>query len=90
MIPAKMTPNITASTLDLKFISKILAASVPVQAPVPGNGIPTNNNRATNNPFPAVACNFLPPFSPFSRHHVKKFPTTGLSARQESFWQRNR
>ena len=65
MIPAKMTPNITASTLDLKFISKILAASVPVQAPVPGNGIPTNNNRATNNPFPAVACNFLPPFSPF-------------------------
>ena len=77
-----MTPNITASTLDLKSMSKILAASVPVQAPVPGNGIPTNNSRATNNPFPAVACNFLPPFSPFSRHHVKKFPITGLSAPQ--------
>ena len=87
MIPAKMTPNITASTLDLKFISKILAASVPVQAPVPGNGMPTNINRATNNPFPAVACIFLPPFSPFSRHHVKKFPTTVLSAPQTRIFQ---
>ena len=51
IIPASITPNITAKTLDLKSISKILAASVPVQAPVPGNGIPTNNSRATNNPL---------------------------------------
>ena len=78
-----MTPNITASTLDLKSISKILAASVPVQAPVPGNGIPTNNSRATNNPFPAVSCSFFPPFSPFSKQACQL-------PKQESFWQRNR
>ena len=77
MIPARMTPNITANMLDLKFMSKILAARVPVHAPVPGNGIPTSNSRATNNPLPAVACNFFPPFSPFSKHQVKKFPITG-------------
>ena len=67
-----MTPNITASTLDLKSISKILAASVPVQAPVPGNGIPTNNNNAQKIPLLlADSLNFLPPFSPFSIHQVK-------------------
>ena len=46
MIPAKITPPITASTLFLKSISKILAANVPVHAPVPGNGIPTNKSSA--------------------------------------------
>ena len=68
MIPAKMTPNITASTLDLKFISKILAASVPVQAPLPRNGMPTNINSATNNPIPAVTYIFLPPISQFNKN----------------------
>ena len=45
--PASKTPSITAIVVDLKSISKILAASVPVHEPVPGSGIPTNNNKAT-------------------------------------------
>ena len=55
MMPASITPSMTAMILDLKSISKKLAASVPVHAPVPGSGIPTNSNSATNRPFPAVA-----------------------------------
>ena len=47
MIPASTTPHITASVLFLKSISRRLAASVPVHAPVPGSGIPTNKNNAT-------------------------------------------
>ena len=46
IIPAKTTPDTTASILFLKSISRIDAASVPVHAPVPGSGIPTNKNRA--------------------------------------------
>ena len=38
MIPASSTPPMQASTLFLKPMSKMLAASVPVQAPVPGSG----------------------------------------------------
>ena len=41
MIPARITPSITAITLRLKSQSRIDAAKVPVQAPVPGSGIPT-------------------------------------------------
>ena len=70
---------ITAMTLDLKSISSRLAASVPVQAPVPGSGMPTNKSSATNKPLPAEACSFWPPFSPFCIHQVKKPPITGLS-----------
>ena len=44
--PAKRTPHIQAITLFLNSKSKKLAANVPVQAPVPGSGIPTNNIRA--------------------------------------------
>lgn len=80
--PARHTPAITAILLFLNPISKIDAASVPVHAPVPGNGIPTKINSAQNNPFPADFCNFLPPFSPFSKHHVKNFPMIGLSLPQ--------
>ena len=36
-------------------------------------------SSATNNPFPALASSFFPPFSPFSRQKVKNFPITGLS-----------
>ena len=56
MTPASKTPHIAASTLDLKFIFKKLAASVPVHAPVPGSGIPTNKSNATKSPLPADAC----------------------------------
>ena len=63
MTPASKTPHIAASTLDLKSIFKKLAASVPVHAPVPGSGIPTNKSNATKSPLPAVVCNFSPPFS---------------------------
>ncbi len=44
MTPASRTPSITASTLDLKSISRKLAASVPVQAPVPGSGMATSRH----------------------------------------------
>ena len=44
---AMMMPPMTARTLFLKSISRKLAARVPVQAPVPGNGIPTKSMRAT-------------------------------------------
>ena len=37
--PANRTPAITAMTVFLKSKSKMLAASDPVQAPVPGSGI---------------------------------------------------
>ena len=58
----------------MKSKSKILAAKVPVQAPVPGKGIPTNKNKAKYKPFPAVFCNFLPPFSPLIKHQLKNLP----------------
>ena len=78
--PASSTPSVTAHILVLKSKFRKLAASVPVQAPVPGNGIPTNISRAKNIPlFPAVFFSFSPPFSPFSKHHVKNFPITFLS-----------
>ena len=60
-------PSYIVCIIDLKSISKILAARVPVQAPVPGMGIPTNKSSARNNPLPAFSCNFFPPFSPFSK-----------------------
>ena len=46
MIPASKTPPKTEKTVFLKYRSKILAANVPVHAPVPGIGIPTNKNKA--------------------------------------------
>ena len=53
--PASKTPHIAAIALDLKSIFKKLAANVPVHAPVPGSGIPTNKSNAAKSPFPAVA-----------------------------------
>ena len=46
MMLASTTPPMTAMTLFLKSMSKKLAAKVPVHAPVPGNGMPTNSNNA--------------------------------------------
>ena len=46
IIPAKITPRTIAIQLFLKSKSNKLAAKVPVQAPVPGSGIPTNKNNA--------------------------------------------
>ena len=82
IIPAIITPSITATTLFLKSISKKLAARVPVHAPVPGRGIPTKSIRAINNPLPAFAWSFLPPFSPFSIQKVKNLPINFLSLPQ--------
>ena len=65
MIPAIRTPNVHANTLVLKSKSRILAANVPVHAPVPGTGMPTNNNIAKNIPLSAFACSFISAFSPF-------------------------
>ena len=44
--PARITPSITNTTLFLKSIFRMLAASVPDQAPVPGRGMPTKSRRA--------------------------------------------
>ena len=44
MMPAMATPSETASAVDLMPMSRKLAASVPVHAPVPGMGIPTNSS----------------------------------------------
>ena len=80
IIPASSTPHITAMILVLKSISSRLAARVPVQAPVPGSGIPTKSNSAIGSPFPAFALSFAPPLCPFSRQKRKNFPIIGLSA----------
>jgi hypothetical protein len=62
MIPARITPSITAITLRLKSQSRIDAARVPVQAPVPGSGIPTKRRRAQKTPLsPAAFSSFWPP-----------------------------
>ena len=62
MIPARITPSITAITLRLKSQSRIDAAKVPVQAPVPGSGIPTKSRRAQKTPLsPAAFSSFWPP-----------------------------
>ena len=55
------------------------AASVPVHAPVPGSGIPTNSRSAIYTPVPDFAMSFCPPCSPFTRHHVKNLPMNLLS-----------
>ncbi len=80
MQPASRTPPMQARTLSLKSISSRLAARVPVHAPVPGRGMPTNSSRAIKRPRPAVAFSFWPPLWPFSRQKVKNLPITGLSA----------
>ena len=87
---AMMTPSMTAIMLFLKSISSMDAASVPVQAPVPGRGMPTNSINATNRPLPAFACNLSPPFLPFSRQNVKNFPITGLSQPHSNTFLANR
>ena len=82
MHPASSTPPMQASTLFLKPMSKMLAASVPVQAPVPGSGMPTNSSSAQNRPRPAFSWSFWPPLSPFCRHQVKNLPIYLLSQPQ--------
>ena len=80
IIPANKTPRVIADILVLKSRFKKLAAKVPVQAPVPGKGIPTNINNAQNIPlFPADCFNFSPPFVPFFNHFVKNLPIIFLS-----------
>ena len=78
MTPASSTPPMTARTLDLKSKSSRLAARVPVQAPVPGRGIPTKRSRATKRPRPALACSFWPPRSPLRKNQANSLPITGL------------
>ena len=46
IIPANITPRLTANILVLKSRFKKLAANVPVHAPVPGRGIPTKISKA--------------------------------------------
>ena len=51
IIPANSTPSVTAEILVLKSRFKKLATNVPVHAPVPGSGIPTNKSKAKNRPL---------------------------------------
>ena len=55
IIPAKSTPSITAMVVDLKSISRMLAARVPVHAPVPGSGMNRNRSSACNSHLPPFA-----------------------------------
>ena len=50
MIPAIMTPRETDRAVVLMPMSRKLAARVPVHAPVPGMGMPTNSISARNAP----------------------------------------
>lgn len=49
---ANRTPQKHAPMLSLKSNSNILAAKIPVHAPVPRTGIPTKRTNARNIPFP--------------------------------------
>ena len=87
MRPARITPSMTARLLRLKSQSRIGAARAPVQAPVPGKGMPTNRSRAQKIPLsPAVFSNFCPPLCPLLRHQLKKPPMIGFFAPQVRIW----
>ena len=73
MTPASIIPHKHAIMLFLKSILNILAASIPVHAPVPGIGIPIKSTSAINNPLPAVSCNFRPALLPFSIQNQKNY-----------------
>ena len=57
MRPARITPSMTARLLRLKSQSRMEAARAPVQAPVPGRGIPTKSNKADDRFFCAPSKN---------------------------------
>ena len=78
MTPASIIPHKHAIMLFLKSILNILAASIPVHAPVPGIGIPIKSTSAINNPLPSVSCNFRPALLLFSIQNLKNFPITFL------------
>ena len=60
MRPASITPSMTARLLRLKSQSRMEAARAPVQAPVPGRGIPTKSNKAQKIPLsPAASMTFI-------------------------------
>ena len=87
MRPARITPSMTARLLRLKSQSRMEAARAPVQAPVPGRGIPTKSNKAQKIPLsPAAFSNFCPPLCPLFRHQLKKPPMTGFFAPQVRIW----
>ena len=87
MRPASITPSMTARLLRLKSQSRIEAARAPVQAPVPGKGMPTNRSRAQKIPLsPAAFSNFCPPRWPLLRHQLKKPPIIGFFAPQVRIW----
>ena len=87
MRPARITPSMTARLLRLKSQSRIEAARAPVQAPVPGKGMPTNRSRAQKIPLsPAVFSNFWPPLWPLLRHQLKKPPMIGFFVPQVRIW----
>ena len=74
IIPAKSMPAKTERTVHLKSRSKKLAAKVPVHAPVPGIGMPTNKSNAINIPFPPFFNILSSLLRPFLMHQVKNFP----------------
>ena len=77
MIPARITPSITAITLRLKSQSRI-DARVPVQAPVPGSGIPKKGEGPEDTPYLQQLFQVLATTVTFLRHQVKKPPIRGF------------
>ena len=83
MIPERINPKIAEKILVLKSISKILAANIPVYAPVPGNGIPIKIARAIKIPlFPDFFKIFYPALCPFNKIFLQNFPINLLSSPQ--------
>ena len=74
IIPASKTPASTAIVPFLALIPSKQAARLPVQAPVPGRGMPTKSVSAKNKPKPALFSSFSPALYPLSRKKVKIFP----------------
>ena len=68
MPAAIKTPVRTANTVFLNPRSRKLAPRVPVQAPVPGRGMPTKRARAMTRPYlpKRPEESFLPAASPLS------------------------
>lgn len=98
IVPATKTPPMQARTLFLNPMSRILAARVPVHAPVPGRGIPTKMKERYKQSLTGFLLQFLTAFfALFSRQNEKNLPITGLvrspdknfSCKQINKWYRN-
>ncbi len=71
MPAARTTPAITDIAVSLAPIFRKLAPKVPVQAPVPGMGMPTKSISASIRPsLPALPANISPQVSKFPSRQI--------------------